>query len=59
MRFFHALIQAAVAPATRSRMIRVMASSLLLGSQRVLPGRAMACGFSFRYPTLASALAAL
>ena len=31
MRFFHALIQAAVAPATRSRMVRVMASSLLLG----------------------------
>ncbi|HXF07434.1 MAG TPA: sulfate ABC transporter substrate-binding protein [Candidatus Acidoferrales bacterium] len=31
MRFLHALIQAAVAPASRLRMIRVMASSLLLG----------------------------
>ena len=31
MRFFNALIRSAAAPAIRSRMIRVMASSLLLG----------------------------
>jgi len=31
VRFFHALIQTALTPATRSRMIRIMASSLLLG----------------------------
>lgn len=46
-------------PALALKLALGEASSLLLGSQRVLPGKAMACGFSFRYPTLASALAAL
>jgi uncharacterized protein (TIGR01777 family) len=35
------------------------ADELLLGGQRVLPGKAELSGFKFRYPTLASALAAL
>jgi uncharacterized protein len=33
-----------------------MAEDTLLASQRVLPKRALAAGFSFRYPTLATAL---
>jgi uncharacterized protein len=33
-------------------------SGELLGSQRVLPGRLLAAGFSFRHPDLAGALAA-
>ena len=35
------------------------AKELLLGGQRVLPARATASGFAFRYPTLAGALAAI
>jgi NAD dependent epimerase/dehydratase family enzyme len=35
------------------------ADELLLGGQRVLPGKAELSGFKFRHPTLASALAAL
>jgi uncharacterized protein len=35
------------------------AGELLLAGQRVLPAKAQASGFEFRYPTLASALAAL
>jgi uncharacterized protein len=36
-----------------------LAGELLLAGQRVLPAKAQASGFAFRYPTLASALAGL
>jgi uncharacterized protein (TIGR01777 family) len=36
-----------------------LASELLLAGQRVLPAKAQASGFTFRYPTLASALTGL
>ncbi len=35
------------------------ADELLLGGQRVLPGKAQESGFIFRYPTLRRALAAM
>ena len=35
------------------------ANELLLGGQRVLPAKALASGFAFRYPTLPSALAGI
>lgn len=36
-----------------------MADAMILGGQRVLPAKATALGFHFRYPTLAAALAAI
>ena len=36
-----------------------MADELLISGQRVYPARALAAGFQFRYPDLASALGAI
>jgi uncharacterized protein (TIGR01777 family) len=36
-----------------------VADALLLASQRVMPGRALQAGYTFRYPTLENALAAI
>jgi NAD dependent epimerase/dehydratase family enzyme len=36
-----------------------MADAMILGGQRVLPAKATASGFTFRYPTLAAALNAI
>jgi uncharacterized protein (TIGR01777 family) len=45
------------APAFALRLVLgEMADPLLLSSQRVVPARALASGFTFRYPTLAEAL---
>jgi uncharacterized protein (TIGR01777 family) len=41
------------------RLAGDLAGELLLAGQRVLPAKAEASGFEFRYPTLASALAGL
>jgi uncharacterized protein len=65
--FAHALGRALHRPAlvrTPAFAVRVllgqeMAEALVLGGQRVLPTRAEALGYSFKYPTLTSALAAI
>jgi uncharacterized protein len=36
-----------------------LADELLLGSKRVLPAKALASGFTYRYPTLRAALSAI
>jgi len=41
------------------RLAGDFADELLLGGQRVLPAKALASGFEFRHPTLASALAGI
>src|SRR6185295_8229711 len=48
-------------PATALRVLlgSEMAEALVLGGQRVLPTRAEAMGYSFKYPTLDSALSAV
>jgi uncharacterized protein (TIGR01777 family) len=46
-------------PAAVARLMLGQASAILLESQRAVPERALANGFSFRYPTLGSALGAI
>jgi NAD dependent epimerase/dehydratase family enzyme len=47
-------------PAAALRLVMgEMAEPLLLASQRAVPTRALGMGFSFRYSTLAAALAAI
>ncbi|MBS0472197.1 MAG: TIGR01777 family oxidoreductase [Proteobacteria bacterium] len=46
-------------PAAAVRLLGDFGRELLLGGQRVLPHRAMASGFTFRYPTIERAFAAM
>jgi uncharacterized protein len=46
-------------PASMARLMIGEASAILLESQRAAPGRVLASGFSFRYPTLTSAFDAI
>jgi uncharacterized protein (TIGR01777 family) len=48
------------APALALRLVLgEMADAMILGGQRVLPAKGQALGFTFRYPTLTGALAAI
>src|SRR5262249_60048723 len=57
-----ALRRPALLPAPAALLRRLagdLANELLIGGQRVLPDKACASGFTFRHPTLASALSAM